>query len=230
MYVPRHFSLPEDYTRKLLAQPRVGNLVTVHAAGPEATMAPFYVDEGANALVTHLVKNNPQVAEPIIGPGLVILDDVDAYVSPRWYATNAVKPNVPTWDYITIHVRGAVRIDSTSEAALTAARRRTEVMEDDDVLTPVGQDKLRRMARAIVAVEVSLEEVRGKAKMSQNRHPDDIRSLIAALEEQGQDVLVNYLRTVSLPYAEERLATITALRGARAARELMSARHPCAGM
>ena len=156
MYVPRHFSLPEDYTRKLLAQPRVGNLVTVHAAGPEATMAPFYVDEGANALVTHLVKNNPQVAEPIIGPGLVILDDVDAYVSPRWYATNAVKPNVPTWDYITIHVRGAVRIDSTSEAALTAARRLTEVMEDDDVLTPVGQDKLRRMARAIVAVEVSI--------------------------------------------------------------------------
>ena len=230
MYVPRHFSLPEDYTRKLLAQPRVGNLVTVHAAGPEATMAPFYVDEGANALVTHLVKNNPQVAEPIIGPGLVILDDVDAYVSPRWYATNAVKPNVPTWDYITIHVRGAVRIDSNSEAALTADRRLTEVMEDDDVLTPVGQDKLRRMARAIVAVEVSLEEVRGKAKMSQNRHPDDIRSLIAALEEQGQDVLVNYLRTVSLPYAEERLATITALRGARAARELMSARHPCAGM
>ena len=51
----------------------------------------------------------------------------------------------PTWDYITIHVRGAVRIDSTSEAALTAARRLTEVMEDDDVLTPVGQDKLRRM-------------------------------------------------------------------------------------
>ena len=230
MYVPRHFSLPEDYARALLANPGVGNLVTVIASGPEATMVPFYLDEEKNALVTHLVKNNPQAAEPPRGPGLIILDDVDAYVPPHWYATNKVKANVPTWDYITIHVRGAVRIDPSPEAALTAACRLTEMMETDDVLTPVGQDKLRRMARAIVAVEVSLDEVRGKAKMSQNRHPDDIRSLIAALEEQGQDVLVDYLRTVSLPYAEERLATITALRGARAARELMSARHPCAGM
>ena len=230
MYVPRHFSLPEDYARALLANPGVGNLVTVIASGPEATMVPFYLDEEKNALVTHLVKNNPQAAEPPRGPGLIILDDVDAYVPPHWYATNKVKANVPTWDYITIHVRGAVRIDPSPEAALTAACRLTEMMETDDVLTPVGQDKLRRMARAIVAVEVSLDEVRGKAKMSQNRHPDDIRSLIAALEEQGQDVLVDYLRTVSLPYAEERLATITALRGARAAREVMSARHPCAGM
>ena len=230
MYVPRHFSLPEDYARALLANPGVGNLVTVIASGPEATMVPFYLDEEKNALVTHLVKNNPQAAEPPRGPGLIILDDVDAYVPPHWYATNKVKANVPTWDYITIHVRGAVRIDPGPEAALTAACRLTEMMETDDVLTPVGQDKLRRMARAIVAVEVSLDEVRGKAKMSQNRHPDDIRSLIAALEEQGQDVLVDYLRTVSLPYAEERLATITALRGARAAREVMSARHPCAGM
>ena len=152
---------------------------------------------GRTALVTHLVKNNPQVAEPIIGPGLVILDDVDAYVSPRWYATNAVKPNVPTWDYITIHVRGAVRIDSTSEAALTAARRLTEVMEDDDVLTPVGQEKLRRMARAIVAVEVSMDDVRGKAKMSQNRHPEDIRGLADEFERQGENRMAEFLRTVS---------------------------------
>ena len=100
MYVPRHFSLPEDYTRRLLARPGVGNLVTVHDFGPEATMVPFYLDEERGALMTHLVRNNPQVTEPITGPGLVILDDVDAYVSPRWYATNEVKANVPTWDYM----------------------------------------------------------------------------------------------------------------------------------
>ena len=74
MYVPRHFSLPEDYARALLANPGVGNLVTVIASGPEATMVPFYLDEEKNALVTHLVKNNPQAADrPIctatIGPG-----------------------------------------------------------------------------------------------------------------------------------------------------------------
>ncbi|PZU30519.1 MAG: FMN-binding protein [Actinomyces sp.] len=225
MYVPRHFSLPEDYARALLANPGVGNLVTVIASGPEATMVPFYLDEEKNALVTHLVKNNPQVAEPPRGPGLIILDDVDAYVPPHWYATNKVKANVPTWDYITIHVRGAVRIDPSPEAALTAACRLTEMMETDDVLTPVGQDKLRRMARAIVAVEVSLDEVRGKAKMSQNRHPDDIRSLADEFERHGESRMAEFLRTVSLPYAEQRFATLARLRGAKSLGEDVRSFH-----
>ena len=182
-------------------------------------MVPFYFDEERNALVTHLVKNNPQVVEPVRGPGLVILDDVDAYISPHWYVTNEVKANVPTWDYITIHVRGEVRIDPGSEAALIAATRLTDMMEADDVLTPVGQDKLRRMARAIVAVEVSAAEVRGKAKMSQNRHPDDIRGLADELEKRGETRMAEFLRTVSLPYAEQRFAVLARLRGARALHE-----------
>ena len=215
MYVPRHFSLPEDYARALLANPGVGNLVTVIASGPEATMVPFYLDEEKNALVTHLVKNNPQAAEPPRGPGLIILDDVDAYVPPHWYATNKVKANVPTWDYITVHVRGAVRIDPSPEAALAAACRLTEMMETDDVLTPVGGDQLRRMARAIVAVEVGLDEVRGKAKMSQNRHPDDIRGLADEFERHGEPRMAEFLRTVSLPYAERRFSTLARLREAR---------------
>lgn len=215
MYVPRHFSLPEDYTRRLLARPGVGNLVTVHDFGPEATMVPFYLDEERGALMTHLVRNNPQVTEPITGPGLVILDDVDAYVSPRWYATNEVKANVPTWDYITIHVRGPVSIDAEPAAALDVARRLTGAMEHEDVLAPVGEDKLARMARAIVAVGVGVEQVRGKAKMSQNRHPDDIRSLADEFERQGEARMADFLRTVSLPYAEERFATLARLRDRR---------------
>ena len=217
MYVPRHFSLPEDYTRRLLARPGAGNLVTVHDFGPEATMVPFYLDEERGALMTHLVRNNPQVTEPITGPGLVILDDVDAYVSPRWYATNEVKANVPTWDYITLHVSGRVRVDPSPSAALEAAARLTTAMGDGAALDAVGQEKLERMSRAIVAVSVEATTVRGKAKMSQNRHPDDVSGLIAAMEEAGEEVLARYLREVSLPYAEERFATISRLRGARRA-------------
>ena len=215
MYVPRHFSLPEDYTRRLLARPGAGNLITVHDFGPEATMVPFYLDEERGALMTHLVRNNPQARTPVTAPGLVILDEADAYVSPHWYATNKVKPNVPTWDYVTIHVRGPVSIDAEPAAALDVARRLTGAMEHEDVLAPVGEDKLARMARAIVAVGVGVEQVRGKAKMSQNRHPDDIRSLADEFERQGEARMADFLRTVSLPYAEERFATLARLRGLR---------------
>ena len=215
MYVPRHFELPEDYARTLLEHPRAGNLVTVHDFGPEATFVPFYLDKERGRLVTHLVRNNPQARTPVTAPGLVILDEADAYVSPHWYATNKVKANVPTWDYITIHVRGPVSIDAEPAAALDVARRLTGAMEHEDVLAPVGEDKLARMARAIVAVGVGVEQVRGKAKMSQNRHPDDIRSLADEFERQGEARMADFLRTVSLPYAEERFATLARLRDLR---------------
>ncbi len=216
MYVSQPFELPEDYLRSMLTTPRAGNLVTVHGRGPEATLAPFYHDQEAGRLITHLVRNNPQVSEPLTHPdALVILDEADAYVSPSWYATNEQTPNVPTWDYLTIHVSGRVEIDPSPQAALAAASRLTEVMGDASSLEAVGADKLERMSRAIVAVSVELTTVRGKAKMSQNRHPDDVRSLAAAMDAQGQETLARYLREVSLPYAEQRLATITRLRTAR---------------
>lgn len=223
MYVPQHFTLPEDYIRDLLRRPATGNLVTVHEGVPEASMVPFYLDEESNALVTHLVRNNPQARLPVTGPGLVVLDDVDAYVSPRWYATNKVKANVPTWDYITIHVRGPVRIDPDPAAALAVARRLTDLHEDPEVLQQVGDHALERMARAIVSVEVAADEVRGKAKMSQNRHPDDIRSLAAELASQGHEQMAAFLREVSLPYAEKRFTTLARLRQARGGQPVVGA-------
>ena len=41
-------------------------------------------------------------------------------------------------------------------------------------------------------------------------------SLAEALEASGESELVNYLRTVSLPHAEERYALISELRGGKA--------------
>ncbi|MGO4956876.1 FMN-binding negative transcriptional regulator [Luteococcus sp. Sow4_B9] len=216
MYVPNHFRLSDEHARRLLATPRVGNLITVHDDGPDATLVPFFHDERRNVLVTHLVRNNPQAALEVNGPAMVVFDEADAYVSPRWYATNDKLPNVPTWDYITVHVWGPMRVDASPEAALAAARQLTERFEDEDVLGPVGEEKLLRMARAIVRVEVGVDRIEAKAKMSQNRHPDDVRSLIEALQDQGETTMVDFLRTVSLPHAEQRHAMISELRGGQA--------------
>lgn len=215
MYVADHFRLPDEHVRQLLRTPRAGNLVTVHEDGPDATLVPFFLDEQRNRLVTHLVRNNPQALRPTTGPAMVVLDVADAYVSPRWYATHQTLPTVPTWDYITIHVWGRMHVDASPQAALQAARTLTEHFEAE-VLDEVGKQRLARMAKAIVAVEVEAERIEAKAKMSQNRHPDDIRSLAEALERQGEQALVDYLRTVSLPHAEARQSLVGQLRGGRA--------------
>lgn len=210
MYVANHFRLPDDRIEALLKSVRPGNFVTVHDDGPVATFAPFHLEERASGrvLVTHLVRNNPQVREKPIGPAMAILDITDAYVSPLWYATNSDLPNVPTWDYVTIHVWGRPSFDFEPVGALEAARQLTLRMEGPEVLEMVGDQKLQRMARAIVGVEIAIEKIEGKAKMSQNRHPDDVRSLIARFDEYGPREVADYLREVSLPYAEARFGEI----------------------
>lgn len=215
MYVPDHFRLDDDHARTLLRTARAGNLVTVHEDGPDATLVPFFLDEDADQLVTHLVRNNPQARRRVTGPGLVVFDVADAYVSPLDHATNDALPNVPTWDHITVHVRGAVHVDDSAAAALAAARVLTSHFEDEDVLALVGEDRLERMARSIVAVRVDVERIEAKAKMSQNRHPDDVASIADALEARGEDELVRYLREVSLPHAIARHAMIRDLRATR---------------
>ncbi|MDO4792107.1 MAG: FMN-binding negative transcriptional regulator [Buchananella hordeovulneris] len=223
MYVPAHFVLPPDHVEAILSDVVFGNLVTVHADGPQATPLPFYRDRERGVLVSHIVRNNPQGLSPITGPGLLLVERGDSYVSPHWYATNQTMPNVPTWDYITLQIRGTVRVDSSPQAALEAACRLTSLYESDSVLAAVGSQKLERMARAICAVEISLDEVVGKAKMSQNRHPDDVLSVIAKFEELGLDQLARFLREVSLPYARERFAKISQLRDARLAAPISAA-------
>ena len=217
MYVAKHFEIPDDHLTELLSRVRAGNLVTVHESGPQASFVPFHLEtrETGQVLVTHLMRINPQAVEPVTGPALVIIDVDDAYVSPAWYATNKDLPNVPTWDYITIHVTGEVRFTADPGAALEAARELTARMEPPEVLEAVGEEKLRKMARAIVRAEVSVEKIQGKAKASQNRHPDDVRSLLAHLESEGETELVKYLREVALPHATKRFGMIQDLRTGR---------------
>ena len=214
VYVAKHHEVPADRLAQLLARGHAGNLITVHESGLQATFVPFHLEQrrSGQVLVTHLVRNNPQAVEPIVGDALVILDVDDAYISPSWYATNESLPNVPTWDYITIHIGGPVRVLTSPDESLAAARALTLRMEQPAVLEAVGEQKLHKMARAIVGVEVLVRRVEAKAKAGQHRHPDDLRSVLPHLEESGQTELASHVREVSLPYAERRHGTIETLR------------------
>lgn len=221
MYVPDHFALSAEQSHEMLSRPRAANLVTHHASGLHATLAPFFhVARGAEhgTLITHLVRTNPQAREAPDGEALVILDVGDAYVSPAWYPTNTDGSDVPTWDYVTVHAYGELTLHEDPEWALAAARELTGMHEPESVLAAVGEERLARMARAIVGVEVRLTRVIGKAKMSQNRHPADVAGVAEALGGRGHGELATFLREVSLPYAEARYRLLADLRETRGRR------------
>lgn len=195
MYVPAHFAVDDADVRDLLRNLGASNLITATAEGLLATMLPLVYDEpdsregvGAwGALLGHVARNNRQWKVPAFGEALVIAQGPDAYISPSWYATKREHGRVvPTWNYITAHVHGRLVIHDDPAWVEANVRRLTEQHERgrdpswtvDDAPEPYIAGQLR----AIVGVEVLIDRVEGKRKLSQNRSDADIAGAIAGLD------------------------------------------------
>jgi transcriptional regulator len=162
-------------------------LVTVDETGtPFATHLPFLLDAGRGPLGTligHVARRNPQWRHFAAGrPALVIFQGAHAYVSPAWYE---VHPSVPTWNYEAVHAYGVpavVEDPARVEAVLGALVQTYEGSRPQPWrMASLPAEYVARMIRGIVAFEVPIDRLEGKAKLSQNRDAADQARVRAAL-------------------------------------------------
>ncbi len=125
MYQPAHFveSRPEVLQRLIREHP-FGLLVTDGASGLAANGVPFLLDPdpagGPGVLRAHVARANPVWKEARSDrDSLVVFQGPQGYISPAWYPSKAEHGKVvPTWNYIVVQGRGAVRfIDDARVAA-----------------------------------------------------------------------------------------------------------------
>ena len=199
MYNPKHFAETDRAAQlALIDRHPFGTLMTVSGGKLSISTIPFLLGADGASLIGHVARANPHwrefaaatdVAVGFIGP--------HAYISPTWYSS----PNmVPTWNYVAVEVRGMIelledrgarldvvdRLSARHEAALPQPWRSAK-------MDPTLRDKL---LEAIVAFRVSITSIDAKAKLGQNRKPDDVRGAAAAL------------RALSTESAEARLAAL----------------------
>jgi transcriptional regulator len=199
MYVPAHFKPDDASVVALLGSGRAANLITATSEGLMATMLPLVWDGPDarpglgpwGALLGHVARNNGQWKAPPIGEAMVILAGPDAYISPAWYSTKREHGRVvPTWNYITVHAYGRLVVHDDPTWVEANVRRlsehheapRPEPWSVDDAPPPYIEGQLR----AIVGVEILIDRVEGKWKLSQNRSDADIAGAIEGLEATGE--------------------------------------------
>jgi transcriptional regulator len=199
MYVPAHFKPNDAEVLELLRSGRAANLITATSDGLLATMLPLVYDGPEarpglgpwGALLGHVARNNAQWKTPAIGEAMVIVAGPDAYISPAWYATKREHGRVvPTWNYITAHVYGQLVIHddlawveaNVRRLAEHHERNRVEPWSVDDAPEPYIAGQLK----AIVGVEILIDRVEGKWKLSQNRSVADMTGAIEGLEAAGE--------------------------------------------
>jgi transcriptional regulator len=195
MYIPDHFRPTDADVDELLGQFGAADLITATSEGMLATMLPLIHELPGSApeagdrgrLLGHVARNNRQWRVSAEGEALVIVRGPDAYISPSWYATKREHGRVvPTWNYITAHIHGRLIVHDdpawveTNVRALVARHegRRAKPWSVDDA----PHDYFAGQLRAIVGVEIAIERIEAKFKLSQNRSIEDVDGVIAGLE------------------------------------------------
>lgn len=180
MYIPPHFAL--DDARGVLATMGAADLVTSTPDGLFATFLPLLLD--GDSLIGHVSRANPHWKQ--VGPSLVIAHAGDGYVSPTWYASKQIDGKVvPTWNYVTVHVHGALVAHDDPAWVEMVVRKLTARHEHAWQVDDAPRDYLDKQLRGIVGLELRIERIEGKAKLSQNRSPADIEGVAAGLRAAG---------------------------------------------
>lgn len=218
MYTPRHFAMTDEHVLALLASAETAQLVTAHDTGPVATLLPLTyrpdaAGEGLGSLIFHVTRVNPVWKEPHLGQALAILSGPDGYIHPDWYASNAEAPGVPTWNYVTVHAWGPLVVHDDPVWLREAVWEMSDRFGYDS--GQVDDVAIERLLRAIVGIEVPIERIEAKAKLNQNRSPQDIAGAIAGLRGVGNHRLADVMDEVSVPHAEARYQVLADLKGRR---------------
>jgi transcriptional regulator len=190
VYVPTQFTPAEDDVQRLLAHHRAADLITAGPDGLEATLLPLFYDRDHGRLLGHFARNNDHWKRADGQQGLVIVRGPDSYVSPTWYPSKAEHGRVvPTWNYVTAHVHGPVTIHDDVDWLEALVRRLTDAHESDRPapwrVDDAPEKFFKGQLRAIVGVEVRIERIDAKFKLSQNRPEADIDGVVAGLQSVG---------------------------------------------
>jgi transcriptional regulator len=194
MYIPKHFEQTDERTLwDFIDEYAFGTLLTVVDGAPFASHLPFLRDRDAGLLHCHMARANPQWPALAAAPGvLAIFAGPHGYVSPTWYAD----PNLPTWNYAVVHVRGEARVVDDPEHSRRHVEALAEKFERGRPAPWVPDYDVRRLA-GIVGVEIRVTAIQGKFKLSQNRSAADRAGIVAALTASGTDNDVELARLMT---------------------------------
>jgi len=192
MYLPKHFAETDiAVMHQLMRAHPLATVVTQGADGLEANHIPLYLDASAGpngTLRGHVARANPLAADATVNRKiLVIFKGPDCYISPSGYATKAEHGKVvPTWNYTAVHAYGELHLIDDADWLLAQLHALTAEQEGGLprpwAVDDAPADYIGKMLGAIVGIEICIDRLVGKWKVSQNQPAVNQASLIAALD------------------------------------------------
>jgi transcriptional regulator len=190
MYMPRHYQETRSEALHGLVDAYPFATVVTHADG-ELTANHLPFERVGEVLHGHVARGN-EMAALDGAPVLVIFRGPHGYVSPNWYLTkHETGREVPTWNYAVVHVHGRLKVIEDATWLRALLERLTDRHEASEPapwhVSDAPEDHIEKSLRAIVGIEIAIERIEGKFKLSQN-HPERNRlGVIAGLRRRDGD-------------------------------------------
>ena len=186
MYIPDIYKNEnKEEINKFIQENSFGILINQTNGKLWATHIPLELDTNKNGdsiLFGHLSKENPQWEGFIENNEvLAVFSGPHSYISSSWYDHE----NVPTWNYIAVHVYGTIKIID-AEAAIEVLKKQVDKYEQKSK-NPVRIEDLSKktmmQSSGIVAFEIEITQIQATRKMSQNRDEKNYQNIISELEK-----------------------------------------------
>lgn len=186
MYTPEIYKNEnQKEIKKFLQENSFGILINQTNGKLCATHIPLELEtneEGNEILYGHISKENPQWNGFIDNDQvLAVFTGPHSYISSSWYDHE----NVPTWNYIAVHVYGKIKIIE-GEAVIESLKKLVDKYEQNSK-NPVRiadlSKKTMMQTRGIVAFEIEITEIQATRKLSQNRDEKNHQNIISELEK-----------------------------------------------
>jgi transcriptional regulator len=197
MYLPRYHAFTDHEAMcSFLAAHPLGAWVCQAQGGLEANHIPFVLDRSRGphgTLIGHVARGNRvwrALASP--APSVVMFQGAQAYITPGWYPGKAEHGEVvPTWDYVAVHAHGSAHAVEDRDWLLDMLERLTQAQEAGRPAPWKPGDApaayIDRLLRGIVGIEIPIDRLEGRRKLSQDEAWADRQGTVEGLQAQGGD-------------------------------------------
>jgi transcriptional regulator len=197
MYVnPSHQLTDREAIFSLIASHPLGAWVCHGREGLIANHVPFLLDRSRGphgTLIGHVARANGVWRElDAATPSVVMFQGPQAYITPGWYPGKTEHGRVvPTWNYMVAHAHGVARAIEDREWLLDMLNRLTDAHEARQAapwsVSDAPRSFIDKLMGVIVGIELPIERLEGKLKVSQDEANQDRRGTVQGLRNKPGD-------------------------------------------
>jgi transcriptional regulator len=167
-------------------------LVTLGASGLFASHIPMVLEDDGSAfgvLKGHISRANTQWRDlSSTVDALAIFAGPQHYISASWYPGKEEHgKEVPTWNYAVVHAYGPLKVIEDADWLRSHLESLTNQHEAASEIpwkvTDAPADFIQTMLKGIVGLEVPIQRMEGKWKVSQNRDARDRAGVLEGLDK-----------------------------------------------